>query len=327
MLKLQAPSQTIFWGSMVALSYGVFARLAFQSPWEEYLGLITLGFAIFVPLAIGALTVAFAPRRYRTSWGYGIFMPWAPCLLLGIIAVILAWEVAICVVMALPIFMIMASLGGTAFTLIFTLLSKEDGGSTPVQSSLLGLILLAPFVVAPLENQFPAPTAIRTVETQITIKADAAAVWDNLIAVPAIRPEERRFTYFDLLDLPWPVEATLSQPGPDGIRQASYDNGLALIEPITVWDPYHRYSFEVQLDPSLPPPPPFEQVGGKYFEVQQVGFAMESAQAGDIVLRLQSQYRLTTRLNAYGGWWIDFLLADLQNYILGVIKSRAEAGH
>jgi hypothetical protein len=121
------------------------------------------------------------------------------------------------------------------------------------------------------------------------------------------------------------VEATLSQQGPDGVRHARYDNGLALIEPVMVWDPYRRYSFGVQLDPSLPPPPPFEQVGGKYFEVQQVGFVLESAPAGHVVLRLHSQYRLSTRLNSYGGWWIDFLLADLQNYILGVIKSRAEA--
>jgi hypothetical protein len=246
-------------------------------------------------------------------------------VLLSIVAIILAWEAAICVVMALPLFMTLSSMGGVAFTLIFTLLSKEDRGSTPIQSSLLGLILLAPFVVAPLENQFPAPTAIRTVETQIMIKADAGAVWDNLIAVPAIKPEERRFTFFGLLALPWPVEATLSQPGPDGIRHASYDNGLALIEPVTVWEPYYRYSFGVQLDPAVPPPSPFEQVGGKYFEVQEVGFVLESAQGGQVALRLHSQYRLSTRLNAYGGWWIDFLLADLQNYILAVIKSRAEA--
>jgi hypothetical protein len=325
MLKLQTPSITIFWGSLVALTYGLSARLAFQSPWEDFLGLITLGFVIFVPLAIGALTVAFAPRRYKSSWVYGIFMPWLPCILLGIVAIVLAWEVAICIVMALPLFMVMSSIGGIIMTAIFSRLSQEDQRSTPIQSSLLGLILLAPFIVAPIENQFPAPDSIRTVETQIVIQAGPEGVWDNLVAVPPIRPEEHHFTVFNLLGLPWPVEATLSQPGLEGVRRASYDNGLAILEPVTVWEPYRHYAFGVQLDPTVAPPPPFEQVGGKYFEVQRVRFRLETAETGVTVLHLQSQYRLSTRLNFYGGWWIDFLLGDLQDYILGVIKARAEA--
>lgn len=324
MLKLQIPSNTIFWGSLVALAYGISARLAFQSPWEDFLGLITLGFVVFVPIAIGALTVAFAPRRYKTSWAYGIFMPWLPCLLLGLVAILLAWEVAICIIMALPIFMVMSSIGGIILTAIFSRLSQEDQHSTPIQSSLLGLILLAPFVVAQIENQFPAPEVIRTVETQLLIQAGPEQVWDNLVAVPAIQPEERRFTLFNLLGLPWPVEATLSQPGLEGVRRASYDNGLTLIEPVTVWEPYRHYAFGVQLDPAVAPPPPFEQVGGKYFEVQRVRFRLEATQTGATVLQLQSQYRLSTRLNFYGGWWIDLLLVDLQNYILNVIKARAE---
>jgi hypothetical protein len=252
-------------------------------------------------------------------------MPWLPCVLLGSVAIVLAWEAAICVVMALPIFMIMSSVGGTVFTAIFSRLSREDQQSTPIQSSLLGLILLAPFIVAPIENQFPAPDAIRTVETQVVIQAGPERVWDNLVAVPPIQPEEHRFTLFNLLGLPWPVEATLSQPGLEGVRRASYDNGLTIIEPVTVWEPYRHYAFGVQLDPAVTPPPPFEQVGGKYFEVQRVRFRLEPAPEGAVVLHLQSQYRLSTRLNFYGSWWIDTLLVDLQDYILSVIKARAEA--
>jgi hypothetical protein len=39
---------------------------------------------------------------------------------------------------------------------------------------------------------------------------------------------------------------------------------------------------------------------------------------------LSSRHRLTTKINAYGGWWTEFLLGDIQNYILSVVKDRAE---
>jgi hypothetical protein len=41
--------------------------------------------------------------------------------------------------------------------------------------------------------------------------------------------------------------------------------------------------------------------------------------------RLISQHRLRTRFNTYGGWWTAFFMADLQNHIWQVMRSRAEA--
>jgi len=40
---------------------------------------------------------------------------------------------------------------------------------------------------------------------------------------------------------------------------------------------------------------------------------------------LGSRHRLSTKLNFYGGWWTDYLLGDIQDYILVIIKNRAEA--
>ncbi len=315
----------LFTGSLAGLLYGLGARLAFKSGGlEDYLGLITIGFAVLVPLVIGVLTVAFAPRKYKTSWIYAIFMPWLPCLLLAVLVTVLAWEVAICVLMALPIFMTMASLGGAAAALVFQLKGRS---STPgAQASLLGLVVLAPYLLTPLEHRFTPPDLVQTVHTRITIQARPETVWHNLIAVPHIRPEEHRPALFRWLGLPTPVEASLSEPGQEGKRYAVYDNGLALLEPVTEWAPYRRYTFGVGLDPTAPAPPPFDQVGGRYFEVQQVGFDLEPDGAGGTVLHLHSRYRLSTWLNGYGRWWFELLLNDLQTYILGIIKARSEAG-
>lgn len=316
----------LFSGSLAGLVYGLGARLAFKSSGlEDYLGLITIGFVVLVPLAIGALTVAFAPRKSKTSWLFGIFMPWLPCLLLAVMVAALAWEAAICILMALPIFTAMASLGGAAVTLVLTRLKGRSSSVIP-RAFLLGLVVLAPYLLTPLERQFTPPSLVETVHTRITIQAKPEMVWQHLIAVPHIRPEEHRPALFRWLGLPTPVEATLSEPGQNGKRYAVYDNGLALLEPVTEWAPYRRYTFAVDLDTTSPAPPPFDQVGGRYFEVQQVGFHLEPEHSGGTVLHLYSRYRLSTWFNSYGRWWLELLLGDLQTYILRIIKARSEGG-
>ena len=43
-----------------------------------------------------------------------------------------------------------------------------------------------------------------------------------------------------------------------------------------------------------------------------------------IVLHLASDQRLSTGFNFYSHWWTEWLMNDLQSYILRIIKARAE---
>ena len=55
------------------------------------------------------------------------------------------------------------------------------------------------------------------------------------------------------------------------------------------------------------------------------GYEIADAGGGRSVLHLYSTYRLTTRINAYGTIWIDWMLRDIQSYILAVEKARSES--
>jgi hypothetical protein len=44
-----------------------------------------------------------------------------------------------------------------------------------------------------------------------------------------------------------------------------------------------------------------------------------------VLLHLSSKHRLSTRFNAYGGLWTDFIMSDLQSDILRIVQARAEA--
>lgn len=325
MSKLSNSNYAFFFGSIAAVLYGLWARITFQSPWEDLwdfaLGTITLGFCFAVPAAIGALTVFFSPKQYKTSWLYGLFMPWVPCVLLGALVLLFGWEFIICVVMALPIFFTLASFGG-----LITVALLRNSQKSSIQNSMLGLILVLPYLIVPLEKQLPPADSIRSVETQIKIQANPETVWRNVVAVPEIKADEQSFSLFHLLGLPLPVEATLSHEGVGGIRNARFDDGLAFTETINHWEEGHSIRFEIKVNPgAVPTRAPLKQIGGKYLDVFEGGFTIEPQGADQVILHLSSRHRLSTTFNFYGGLWTDWVMRDLQNYILRVIKNRCEA--
>jgi hypothetical protein len=143
--------------------------------------------------------------------------------------------------------------------------------------------------------------------------------------VPKIQPQEEHFAWFRAAGLPHPVEATLVNPGADGVRYASYDNGMRVIEPVQVWEVYNRYRFGVLLDPeSGQHTPLWSDVAGEHLHVQWVEYRVEKVSEQQVRLHLTSRYALQTPINPYAVLWVDFLLSDFQHYILDIVTARAE---
>jgi hypothetical protein len=324
MSKLK-PYSAILFSFIGAAGYGLFVRLAFgNEAWSGLFGTISIGFLFFVPLALGALTIFFAPAQYQMSGLYVVFAPWAPCLIFAAIAAVFTWEAWICVVMALPIFLTMATLGGFGVFLFFKF--RDRSGKSHV--TMISLLLLAPFLITPFENQFPTEDSFRVVESQIEINAAPEIVWRNITRVPEIGETERRFSFFHLAGLPRPIYAALSYDGVGGIRRGQWEDGLAFIETISEWRPNEVYTMQMKADTGQvrSSPLPLQEIGGRYFDVVEGQYRIERVSQGKVILHFTSTHRLTTRFNFYGGLWTDFFMRDIQDHILGIIKERAEAG-
>lgn len=307
-----------------AVGYGIFVRLAFGS--EQLAGLfgtISIGFLFLAPLALGVVTVYFLPPDFRTKWPAAIFAPWIPCLIFAGLAAALTWEAWICVVMALPIFVVMSSVGGLIMLVIF----KSTGQTGKTQTGLMGLLLLTPFLITPLEKQLPAQDSMRVVHTQIEIKADPQTVWRHITRVAPIAEAEHHTSFFHLAGLPRPMQATLSFDGVGGVRRGQWEDGLVFIETITEWQPGHSYTMQMQADTRRvqPSPLPLSQIGGQYFDVIQGRYAIEPLDDGSVILHFTSVHRLSTHFNFYGGLWTDLFMRDVQNYILQIVKARAQS--
>lgn len=314
----------ILFSFVTAAGYGLCVRLAFGS--EQFAGLfgtLSVGFLFFMPLAIGGLTQFFAPARYRTNWLYAIFAPWIPCLIFSGLAIVLTWEAWVCVVMALPIFFVMATVGG----LIICWFLNVFDTSTQSRTTLALLLLLIPFVLGPFEKQMPPRDSIRTVHTQIEVQANPETVWSQITRVSEITETEHHVRFFHLAGLPRPSSASLDYEGVGGLRRGQWEDGLVFVERITQWQPHETYVMQMEADTRavVDSPLPLHEIGGRYFDVIEGQYTIEPLSDNRVILHFTSRYRLSTRFNFYGGLWTDFFMQDVQRYILQIMKARAEA--
>lgn len=129
------------------------------------------------------------------------------------------------------------------------------------------------------------------------------------------------------MGFPKPVEATLSHDGVGGIREAKFERGLMFLETITVWEENKRLIFTIKSDPEKTPLTtldPHVVVGGDYFDTLLGKYEIEILDNNTIRLHLESKFRISTRFNFYAHLWSDFLMRDIQENILRVIKERCE---
>ncbi|MEN3333736.1 MAG: hypothetical protein V7641_3101 [Blastocatellia bacterium] len=315
---------SIWFGLAAGILYGALARIGFTyNRFKDSWSLMTLGFIFFVPLALGILTVYYGEKERKRSWPYRIFTPWVPCLILMLAAFLIGWEGSICILMALPIFLIMSSLGGVIAALIFQT-KRHQQNNFPLVIFFAAL----PFVSASIENQFRLPQSVRMVETQITINASPQIAWRNIERVREIKQNEQKNSLFQLLGFPRPIEATLSHEGLGGVRHASFAGGVLFVETITKWEPEKELNFSIKADTASIPPTTLDEhvtVGGPYFDVLEGSYRIETLSNEQVVLRLSSKHRLSTRFNFYAGWWTDYIMRDIQENILGIIKDRCES--
>jgi len=275
---------------------------------------MTLAFFVVVPFVLGALTVRAVEAPSRA---YRFFAPWLPMLLVVGVALALGWEGMICVVMALPILLLIASLGGV----VTAAAMMRRRGSLPV-------LIALPYLVAPLEQRVPEPDRVAETVTEVQIAAPPAVVWPLVASVDSIRPEEQRPALYLTLGFPKPISATLSRPGVGGVRSARFEHGLTFTEAVTDWVPERRLGFTIRADTRAVPPEALDAhvtVGGPHFDVLSGTYELIPTDGGrGTRLVLRSTHRLSTRFNPYAEWWVDRVMTSIQTHISAVHKARAE---
>jgi uncharacterized protein (UPF0548 family) len=313
--------------ALVGACFGLSFRLALDSKIMQSVGVaafwtVTIAFLVVVPISMGYLTVD-TYLRYtavsRIRWYQWLFLPWVAVLLEAAFAILVKIEGVICILFASPIMLLAALFGGLAARLVW---HYQRGSFRSTVTAVAAPLLLLLF-----ESHVPSPWQIRTVETDILIRASPQAVWSNIESVRAIKPEELPGSWVQRIGFPRPIQATLSHEGIGGVRQASFTGGLVFTETVNRWSPLEDLRFSIHANTDAIPTTTLDEhvtIGGAFFDVLDGEYRLEP-RADGVLLHLTSHERLSTHLNPYASFWTDAVMRAIQRQILEVIRDRCEA--
>lgn len=306
--------------SLAGAAYGVIAQLMarFHLLAELY-AVMSFGYVFLLPVVLGVISaMLLEPGR---GVGSAMLSAGRAAMLCLAVALVVGWEGSLCLIMAAPIYLSMAMFGAL---IGFPFRQHRHRGSTERRFA-LGLCALLPLLSASLETTLPLPVQERVVENSIEIVATPEQVWPQIARVSKItEPQE---SFFFTMGFPRPVEATLSREGVGGVRHASFERGLLFLETVTVWDPPRRLAFAIEVEPDHTPLTTLDAhvtVGGRYFDVLSGSYRIEPIGARRVRLHLASNHRVSTRFNFYTSLWSDYLMGEIQQNILRVLKQRCE---
>ena len=322
------PFRQALLGLALGVVYGLICRLLFHvkvvPPMphvpEGLWAIMSVSFIYLVPLALGFLVIWFGETK--KSWAARVFQPWLAGLAFMAAAIVLHLEGFICVILWLPLVFFMSTLGGILAGILRDLRASDGSKRLCVAA-----IALLPFVAGPLESLRERETEIRTAHTSIEIAASPAQVWRQIRSVPRITEAEHGPSWSHRLGFPRPTEAVLEGTGVGSVRYARFEGNLLFVEKVTEWEENRRLSFSIKADTVNIPPATLDEhvtIGGPYFDVLHGTYWIEPLGPNRVRLHLSSDQRLATGFNVYAGWWTEWVMHDLQDYILRIIKARAE---
>jgi len=282
------------------------------------------GMALFVgaPLVIGVVTSFILNRRATTTRTQTNSVVLLTLTLTALSLLAAAMEGLVCIVMAIPIAIPLALLGGTIGRRI------AEG---PRQSSrpMLFAVLALPLWVA-LEPRGSTGQVTHEVRSSIEIAAPPLTVWPHVVAFePLPAPEELMFR----AGVAFPVRARIDGTGVGAVRYCEFSTG-AFVEPITRWEPGVTLAFDV----SASPPPltewsPYRNVHPPHLDgflrARRGEFRLVPLEGGRTRLEGRTWYEIEMAPEAYWQTWTDYLIHRIHMRVLDQIKQESEgsAGH
>lgn len=310
---------------MVGALYGVachdlFGRL-FSTPEQGRSGLMMGSFLFGVPLLVGAIYVILLSRYRRVGVGQALAGSSVLIVLFVFLAGVLLREGFICIVMALPLFLVFGAIGGL-LSLLVSVLAKDKG------PKLLGVAIFVPFLAGALEEPLEPPVHAGQLTRSVHIRAQPDVVWRHINFPLDIQPAELSQGWAYRIGVPYPIEARTLEPRVGGLRELAWQRGVKFQEEITQFDPGRLIAWRYRFGPDSFPPGSLDEhivIGGRYFGLEDTSYTL-TPEAGGTRLDITVNYRVSTQFNWYARPWARFLIGDTAETILAFYKRRSERG-
>lgn len=310
---------------VIPVSFAILLRVIFGATLlDDFLSVMSWTFFITVPAGIGALTVYFSPAYKANSTLYTICAPWIPIILVVTLTILFGLEGWACWIMILPLFFIFASLGGVIAGYYKMKKTKRQ------QNLNISLVILLPFLIGPIEHSIKVKPSVYTTYTSIIINASPETIWDNVTSVRQIHPGEGNPKLTNWLGFPQPLKAELDTLAVGGFRKAIFEKGLIFNETVTRYNHLKLMEFNIRANTYEIPSTTLDNhilIGGAYFDMLNGTYKLKKITSTKYELILFSNFSMKTTFNSYAALWGNWIMKDIQNNILEIIKKRSETSY
>ena len=284
--------------------------------------LTNYGWGLFValPFTMGFAAALIYGLRQPRSFGGCVGVACLSTALLGLALLALAIEGVFCLVMAMPIALPLAAIGGTFGYLVQRRRWLQEG--TPAFLSVL--LIIVPGVQWMEHAAAPVPS-VYVVRSTIDIQAPPEKVWKQVVAFTEIPPpRELMFR----AGIAYPIRAEILGSGAGAERHCVFSTG-AFVEPIEVWDEPRTLKFSVTSNPApMEEWTPYSHIEPPHlhgFLVSNGGqFLLTALPNGGTRLEGTTWYRHSLWPAAYWKLWSDAIIHQIHLRVLRHIRDGAE---
>jgi len=281
------------------------------------------GWSLFIalPFCMGLIAVLLhschEPRTFESCLEVSIM----PILILAVILLAVAIEGVICLMMAAPIALVLALLGGSiGFTIHF------HYWDTHYKHAMLALILFVLPSAFVREHAAALKPPDFVVHSAVEISAPPEAVWRQVTAFSEIPPPQELLFR---VGVAYPIRAEMSGSGVGATRRCIFSTG-PFEEPITVWDEPHLLKFSVTRDPApLNELSPYKNIHAPhlhgYFISHGGQFLLTALPGGRTRLEGTTWCQHTMWPATYWSWWSNYVIHRIHMRVLNHIRDRAES--
>jgi uncharacterized membrane protein YhaH (DUF805 family) len=309
-------------GASAVLSLAVCVPVAIAWVALSTFGLHSYGWGLFVgtPFGLGMGSVILHGLSRPQGFGSCLGVAFLAATLVGVAALALAMEGAICLIMAAPIGYFLVFLGAAVgFVIQARPWSMQDNPTL-----LLALLVTLPALMA-AESASAEEPALRDVCSVVEIDAPPEVVWRQVIAFPDLaEPDDWVFR----TGIAYPKRAEIHGRGVGAVRHCVFSTG-AFVEPIDVWQEPECLAFRVADQPEpMKEWSPFDVHPPHldHYLVSRRG-QFRLVRLPDGRTRLEGTTRYTNRMwpAAYWNVWSDAIIHRIHLRVLNHVKHLAEA--
>ena len=284
----------------------------------EYGWSLFIGTPFVAGIVAGYLTNRTQPRKAGTS----VWVAMVSILLSGALLLLFALEGLVCILMA-GIPAVLLAMGGALIghAIANTL---RSGNSTSPPQQLACLVLFLP-LFAGIEK-LDRGTTLYEVQTAVEIDAPPMEVWRHVVDFPELPPPPRLVRWSGIA---YPIRARLEGQGVGAVRHCEFSTG-PFVEPITVWEPGKRLSFDVVSQPHpMEEWSPYREIHPPhldgYFRSKRGEFRFVELPDGGTRLEGSTWYELDLSPAPYWTMLAEIVIHRIHRRVLDHVRRQAES--